>query len=148
MLTGQIVEMEAVVRIADVEKSETRSGNTRFQVRSDDGREFTTFREEIGAAAQRASGRRARIEYHEQQRGSYHNVYLDAVEPLAEEDDEGGPDHSTADAVAWETALEATPWLVGSSEPERAVDPEELYSRLRPFKDLVADDIRQGDEDG
>lgn len=139
--------MEAVVRIAEVEKTETRSGNTRFLVRSDDGREFTTFREEIGAAAGRMNGRRARVEYHEQQRGSYHNVYLDAVDPVEEDGDDDGADHSSADAVAWETALEATPWLVGSAEPEQPVDPKELYSRLRPFKDLVADDIRKGDED-
>jgi hypothetical protein len=143
-----MLDMEAVVRIAEVEKTETRSGNTRFLIRSDDGREFTTFREEIGAAAGRMSGRRARVEFHEQQRGSYHNVYLDAVEPVADESQGDGdaPGHSSADAVAWETALEATPWLVGSAEPEQPVDPEELYSRLRPFKDLVADDIRQGDE--
>jgi hypothetical protein len=138
--------MDAVVRIADVETTETRSGNTRFLVRSDDGREFTTFREEIGATARRMNGRRARVEYHEQQRGAYRNVYLDAVEPADDDRDEDGPDHSSADAVAWETALEATPWLVGSAEPEQPVDPQELYGRLRPFKDLVADDIRQADE--
>src|SRR3954447_7528432 len=139
--------MDAVVRIAQVETSETRSGNTRFLVRTDDGREFTTFREEIGKAAQTVRGRRARVEYHEQQRGSYRNVYLDAVEPVEDQSGDGGPDHSSADAVAWETALEATPWLVGSAEPQRPVDPQELYSRLRPFKEMVADDIRQGDEE-
>src|SRR3954452_21455565 len=92
----------------------------------------------------RLRGRRARVEYHEQQRGSYRNVYLDAVEPVEDQSGDGGPDHSSADAVAWETALEATPWLVGSAEPQRPVDPQELYSRLRPFKEMVADDIRQG----
>src|SRR3954449_8073110 len=132
--------MDAVVRIARVETSETRTGSTRFLVRSDDGREFTTFREHIGAEAQRLSGKRARVEYHEQQRGSYNNVYLDAVEALPEEQAEASApqDHSSADAVAWETALDAVPWLVGSAEPDKPVDPEELYGRLRPFKDLVA----------
>jgi hypothetical protein len=139
--------MDAVLRIAQVETSETRSGNTRFLVRADDGREFTTFREEIGKAAQTVRGRRARVEYHEQQRGSYRNVYLDAVEPVEDQSGDGGPDHSSADSVAWETALEATPWLVGSAEPQHPVDPQELYSRLRPFKEMVADDIRQGDEE-
>jgi hypothetical protein len=41
--------------------------------------------------------------------------------------------------------VEATPWLVGSGEPEREVPPEELFERLKPFKDRVADDIR-GDQ--
>ena len=30
----------------------------------------------------------------------------------------------------------------GSGEPEREVPPEELFERLKPFKDRVADDIR------
>jgi hypothetical protein len=47
---------------------------------------------------------------------------------------------------AWRTAVEATPWLVGSGEPEREVPPEELFERLKPFKDRVADDIR-GDQE-
>jgi hypothetical protein len=142
--------MDEVVRIADVAASQTRSGNMRFVVRSEDGREFTTFREQIGAAAQRLNGQRARVEYHEQQRGSYRNVYLDAVEALPSDgaDSSNGQDHSSAEAVAWETALEAVPWLVGSNEPENPIEPEELYKRLRPFKDLVADDIRQSDDGG
>ncbi len=32
-------------------------------------------------------GRRARIEFHEQQRGDFTNVYPDAVEPLEAEED-------------------------------------------------------------
>jgi hypothetical protein len=47
--------------------------------------------------------------------------------------------------AAWRTAVEATPWLVGSGEPEREVPPEELFERLKPFKDRVVDDIR-GDQ--
>jgi hypothetical protein len=34
----------------------------------------------------------------------------------------------------------------GSGEPEREVPPEELFQRLKPFKDRVADDIR-GDQE-
>lgn len=47
--------------------------------------------------------------------------------------------------AAWRSAVEATPWLVGSGEPEREVPPEELFERLEPFRDRVADDIR-GDQ--
>jgi hypothetical protein len=46
--------------------------------------------------------------------------------------------------VAWSTAVEAAPWVLGSSEPEREVAPEELFEKLEPFKRLVADDIRRG----
>jgi hypothetical protein len=46
---------------------------------------------------------------------------------------------------SWTTAPRA-PWLVGSGEPEQEVPPEELFGRLKPFKDRVADDIR-GDEE-
>ena len=51
--------------------------------------------------------------------------------------------------VAWKTAVDAAPWLLGG-EPEGAVPPDELYERLQPFKERVADDIRgePADEDG
>ncbi len=48
--------------------------------------------------------------------------------------------------MARETALEAMPWLVGAAQPDHPVEPEELYERLRPFKDFIADDIRQGED--
>ena len=75
--------MEAEIAVADVQTFETKGGNTRYVVRADDGSEYTTFREAIGSAALAAQGKRARIEYHEQQRGQYTNVYLDSIEPLA-----------------------------------------------------------------
>ena len=53
----------------------------------------------------------------------------------------GGGEHDP-DEVAWNTAVEAAPWLVGEREPKDAVEPEELYERLEPFKRLVAEDIR------
>ena len=49
--------------------------------------------------------------------------------------------------MAWNTAVEAAPWLVGSREPEEPVEPEEFFERLEPFKRLVADDIREGAQD-
>ena len=77
--------MEAVVTIAEVEPVKTRSGTIRYAVRDTDGNEYTTFRESIGERAQQFQGQRVRIEYHEQQRGQYTNVYLDKVEPAPQE---------------------------------------------------------------
>ncbi len=132
--------MEAEVKIDDVRTFETSGGNVRYVMRDADGKEYTTFREAIGEAAKRAEGRRARIEFHENQRGQYTNVYLDKVEPLP--DDEGANGDTDPDEAAWRTAVDAAPWLVGESEPHEAVPPEELYEKLRPFKDKVADDIK------
>jgi hypothetical protein len=131
--------MDAEVEIAEVRTFETSGGNTRFVIRDADGKEYTTFREAIGEAAKRAEGRRARIEYHENQRGRYTNVYLDRVEPLPDQVGEGDTD---PDEAAWRTAVEAAPWLVGESEPHEEVPPEKLYEKLRPFKDKVAEDIK------
>ena len=135
--------MDAVVDIASVEEVETRSGKTRFVVRDAEGREYTTFRPAIGREAARFEGRRARIEFHEEDRNGFHNVYLDAIADAPEggEPRDAGTD---PDEVAWGTAVEAAPWVLGSREPEREVPPEELYEKLEPFKRLVADDIRHG----
>jgi len=135
--------METTIRVADVRTFQTKSGNTRFVMRDEDGKEYTTFREEIGRAALEAQGKPARIEYHEQQRNGFQNVYLDAVEALEEEPEAGD---ETVDEVAWKTAVESAPWLLGSTPPEREVPPEELFEKLQPFKDLVAEDIRDGDD--
>lgn len=139
--------------IREVEEIESRSGNVRYVVRDADGREYVTFRARIGREARRHEGRRARITYHEEDRGGFHNVYLDEVtEASAEAPPAGsaeptdvGADHGDGknpDEAGWDTAVEAAPWLVGTQEPTEAVPPERLYERLRPFKDLVADDIR------
>jgi hypothetical protein len=139
--------VEAEVKIEEVKTFDTAGGNVRFVVRDADGNEYTTFRERIGEAAKRAEGQRARIEYHESQRGQYTNVYLDKVEPLSDEPAERDGD-TDPDEAAWRTAVEAAPWLVGESEPHEPVAPEELYDKLRPFKDKVAEDIKESDEDG
>ena len=138
--------MEAVVTISDVRTFETNRGNTRYVVRDTDGNEYTTFREAIGERAQQLEGQRVRIEYHENQRGQYTNVYLDKVEPVAEEPaaDAGDTD---ADEAAWRTAVEAAPWLVGESEPHEEVPPDELYEKLKPFKEQVAEDIKESEDD-
>ena len=131
--------MEKDVTVAKVDAHKTRNGNTRYVLHDENGNEYTTFKENIARQALAAEGRRARIEYHEQQRDSFTNVYLDGVELL----DDDAPEVSHADEVAWSTAVEAAPLLVGDDR----VDAEELYDRLKPFKDLVADDIERGGED-
>ena len=138
--------MEAVTRIEEVRTFETRGGNLRYVVRDEDGKEYTTFREAIGGRAAELQGRRARIEFHEQQRGQYQNVYLDKVEAAPEEPATSGSDTDPEEA-AWRTAVDAAPWLVGESDPHAKVDPEELYETLKPFKDRVAEDIKSGEDD-
>jgi hypothetical protein len=138
----QHTTMEAVVTIAEVEPVKTRSGTIRYAVRDGDGNEYTTFRESIGERAQQLQGQRVRIEYHEQQRGAYTNVYLDKVEPAPQEAGGAGGDDSDPEEAAWRTAVDAAPWLVGESDPDEAVPPDELYDKLKPFKERVAEDIR------
>jgi hypothetical protein len=128
-----------VVTVAEVKAFKTQSGNTRFVLRDQNGREYTTFREQIARDALAAEGKKARITFHEQQRGNFTNVYLDSVEPLEEPEGEGSSE--AVEEVAWKTAVDAAPWLLGG-EPEEAVPPEELFERLQPFKERVADDIR------
>jgi hypothetical protein len=138
--------VEAVVKIDEVRTFETRGGNVRYVVKDSDGNEYTTFRERIGEQAKSLEGTRVQIEYHENQRGQYTNVYLDKVEPApgGTSEEQGGS--TDPDEAAWRTAVEAAPWLVGESEPREEVPPEELYEKLRPFKERVADDIK-GDEE-
>src|SRR3954471_10044103 len=138
--------MERTVTIADVRTFETRGGNVRYVVRDSDGDEYTTFREGIGQAARAFEGRRVRIEFHEEQRGQYTNVYLDKVERApAEDGGSGGGDHADTDPseAAWRTAVDAAPWLVGQSEPHEEVPPDELYDKLKPFKERVERDIEE-----
>jgi hypothetical protein len=138
--------MEKEVRVAQVQAFQTRSGNTRYVLRDDEGNEYTTFKENIARQALAAEGRRARIDYHEQQKDGFTNVYLDRVEPLEEEvaDDQEG---KSPDEAAWDAAVEAAPWLLGTSEPKRAVPPDKLFEKLKPFQERVAEDIRDSDGD-
>ena len=139
--------MDADVQIRSVEEVQTRTGKTRFVVTDEDGREYTTFRPAVGRDAARFEGRRARIEFHEEDRNGFHNVYLDAIHPAPAAEPAG--DGTDAEEAAWTAAVEAAPWLLGEKEPEREVPPDELYERLEPFKSLVARDIREhSDGDG
>jgi hypothetical protein len=139
--------MEKEVHVTEVKAFKTKSGSTRFVLKDDDGNEYTTFREAIARQALVAEGARARIEFHEQQRNGFTNVYLDKVEPLEDhESGSNGDPGQEAEEVAWRTAVDAAPWLLGES-PKRNVPPEQFFEKLKPFKELVAEDIRDGDDD-
>jgi hypothetical protein len=140
--------MEAEVTLAEVRTFETSRGNTGYRIRDDAGEEYTTFREPIGKRAQELEGRRVRVEYHEVQRDRYLNRYLDKVEPVAEAGPAGGGggDDTDPEEAAWRTAVDAAPWLVGESEPHEEVPPDQLYDKLKPFKDRVAEDIKEEGE--
>jgi hypothetical protein len=137
--------VEKDVKVERVEVNETRNKNRRFVLRDSEGNEYTTFRPQIGSEAQKYEGKRARISFHEEERGGFTNVYLDGVQPAVS----GGGDDGEhdADEAAWQTAVEAAPWLIGKREPEQEVEPDELFDKLKPFQERVAADIRDGDED-
>ena len=139
--------MEADVLVREVDVVETRGKNKRYVLRDDEGREYATFREQIGERALDFRGKRAHIEFHEEQRGQYRNVYLDRVEEAAAPAEHASGE-SDPDEAAWQTAVEAAPWLVGEKAPEEAASPQELFDRLKPFKDLVAEDIREDRGEG
>ena len=131
---------EAEVRVSEVNAFKTRSGNTRFVLVDERGNEYSTFKEQIAAKLPGLEGKRARITYHEQERGGFTNVYLDAVVPVEEERTD-----AEVDEAAWRTAMEAAPYLL--SPDARDVPPRELFEKLQPFKELVAEDIEQGDDE-
>jgi hypothetical protein len=139
----------AIVDVAQVKAFKTQSGNTRYVLVDEQRREYSTFREEIARSAVAAEGHRARITFHEEQRGRFTNVYLDSVDVLDSGDEPreaaGG---APLEEAAWKSAIDAAPWLLGG-EPEEPVPPDELFERLQPFKERVAEDIRAsaGDED-
>lgn len=133
--------MEKEVHLAEVSVTRTARGNTRYVARAADGGEYTTFRDEIGGRARQLEGTRVRLEFHEEQRGQYRNVYLDGIEPAEPDSAPAGAADTDPDEAAWRTAVEAAPWLVG--EPGDTVPPEDLYGKLKPFEEKVADDIEQ-----
>lgn len=138
--------MEKEVLVESVNAFQTKSGNTRYVLRDDEGNEYTTFKEPIARQAVAAEGKRARIEYHEQQRGDFTNVYLDKVEALEEEELGDGVGGRSPEEAGWDAAVEAAPYLLGEGEAKKPVDPDELFEKLKPFQERIADDIR-GDEE-
>ena len=132
--------MEKDVQVTSVQVNETRNGNKRFVLRDAEGNEYTTFRPAIGAEAAKYEGRRAQISFHEEERNGFTNVYLDGITPAADAADD---DDRDAEEAAWQTAVEAAPWLIGKREPEQEVEPDELFDKLKPFQERVANDIRE-----
>ena len=139
--------MEALTTITEARAIQTRRGTVRYVVRDSDGNEYTTFREAIGNRARELEGRRVRLEFHEEQRGEYRNVYLDEVEPASAGEGRAERLDTDPEEAAWRTAVDAAPWLVGESDPQGKTAPEELYETLKPFKDRVAGDIKDSDGD-
>jgi hypothetical protein len=139
--------MDADVLITSVRTDETRNGNTRWTVTDDGGGEYTTFRPAIGHAAEQAEGSRAHISFHEEERNGFRNVYLDKVEPAPEAPSASGGSDSDPDEAAWRTAVDAAPYLLHEREVAGEISPERAFEKLKPFKDLVADDIRSGPQD-
>jgi hypothetical protein len=145
--------VEVVSTLQEVRTFETRRGGLRYVARDSDGNEYTTFREAIGEQAQKLEGSRVRITFHEEQRGQYTNVYLDKLEPAPDPATAAGPandrDGNDGDTdpqeAAWRTAVEAAPWLVG--KPGQTVEPEDLYDKLKPFEERVAQDIERSHRD-
>jgi hypothetical protein len=45
-----------------------------------------------------------------------------------------------ADELAWRT-IEAAPWLAGKPTPKSELPADEFFEKLKPFKDLVEEDI-------
>jgi hypothetical protein len=136
------------IKLDEVRTFETRGGNVRYVIRDSEGNEYTTFREAIGRQAQQLQGRPARIEFHEEQRGQYTNVYLDGVEPASSDAGPGTDVDTDPEEAAWRTAVDAAPWLLGGSEPHEEIPPEKLYERLKPFKERVAEDIKESKHKG
>jgi hypothetical protein len=141
--------VDAVVTLDEVRTVETRRGAVRYVARDADGNEYTTFREDIGERALQLQGQRVRLEYHEERRGRYTNVYLDKIEPAPAPAAGAGQaaasqtaaSEADSDEAAWQTAVAAAPWLVG--EPRSAVAPDKLYEQLKPFEERVAADIEE-----
>jgi hypothetical protein len=120
----------------------TKSGNTRYVLVDEQGKEYSTFKEPIAAKLPGLEGKRARITFHEQDRDGFTNVYLDDVVPI--EATSGAGEDDDADEIGWKTAIDAAPYLL--SPEARNVPPRELFEKLQPFKEMVAEDIeRDGD---
>ena len=136
---------EEEVRVAEVRAFKTKSGNTRFVLVDDQGKEYSTFKEQIAAKLPGLEDKRVRITWHEQQREGFTNVYLDDIELLDSPDPSG---EREADEVAWKTAMEAAPYLLDPEAVERELSPRDLFAKLQPFKELAAEDIESSNADG
>ena len=110
--------------------------------RHDGGGEYTDL--PPGHRANRPQGSRApsgtRTPFHEEDRNGFRSVHLDKVEPALAAALSRGSD-SDPDEAAWRTAAwmpHRTCW--SEQEAEGEIPPEKAFEKLKPFKDLVADD--------
>jgi hypothetical protein len=74
--------MEAVIQISEVNSKDvntSRGTSTVYNIKSSEGKEFSTFKKDLGQAAGKLRGQWATVEYQEVQKGKYTNYYLDAV---------------------------------------------------------------------
>src|SRR3954470_11765526 len=147
---GYHAPMDVEARISSVKTNETRNGNTRWTVVDESGAEYTTFRPAIGTAAEQAEGKLARISFHEEERNGFRNVYLDGIEPVERQQPAPGGQETDSDPeeAAWRTAVDAAPYLLGKEAGDGELEPEEAFEKLKPFKDLVSEDIRSGPDGG
>jgi hypothetical protein len=77
------------------------------------------------------------------ERNGFRNVYLDKVEPApGQAPTASSRSNSDPDEAAWRTALDAAPYLLSEEAAAGEITPEEAFEELKPFKDLVSEDIR------
>jgi hypothetical protein len=102
------------------------------------GNGYSTFRPEIGRKAPEAEGSARGSSTTRRSAATSATSTFDAVEALEGAEGEGDGE---ADEVAWRTAIEAAPWLAGEPTPKSELPADELFEKLKPFKDLVEEDI-------
>ena len=115
---------------------DTRSGNKRYVLRDGEGKEYTTSASRSGRGEGLEGSRLGSSST--SQRGQYTNVYLDKVEPA--------PDAPARPAARGQRAPTRTrpptpsrrggALAAGELSRNEEVPPEELYEKLRPFKEL------------
>ena len=115
----------------------------RYVIRDSDGNEYTTFREAIGEglSSSKARGRESNIT-----RRNGGNTRTSISTRSSRPGRAIRLESTDPEEAAWRTAVDAAPWLVGESEPHEEVPPDELYDKLKPFKERVAEDIKEHDD--
>jgi hypothetical protein len=137
---------ELDVEVREVKALTTRSGNTRFVLVDEGGNEYSTFKERSRATRSRpsASGLASSTT---RTSGTASGTSISTVSSRSTPATATTAAASTTGARSRRSRggpIDAAPYLVGEREAE--LPPEELFDRLQPFNELVADDIRDGDE--
>lgn len=71
---------EEEIRVAELKTFETKSGSRYFVLVDDQGREYSTFEEQVAAKLPGLEGKRVRIIYHLEEREGFTNRHLDDIE--------------------------------------------------------------------